>query len=145
MSGDALDTYLQRLQQFEATGAAGLGSLLAPAVRFRDPFTDCSGIPAFLGVFEDMQEQLAEIRFTVLDRAWCDLSAGRALVHWELDAGLRRLRGRRWEVEGCSLLEFDADGRLLLHADYWDAAALYELLPVVGAGLRWLRGRFAAD
>jgi hypothetical protein len=38
----------------------------------------------------------------------------------------------------------DAQGLIVLHRDYWDAAEeLYEKLPVVGALMRWLRRRAA--
>ena len=35
-----------------------------------------------------------------------------------------------------------AQGRILLHRDYWDAAEeLYEKIPLVGALMRWLKTR----
>ena len=41
-----------------------------------------------------------------------------------------------------SHLVLDAQGRITLHRDYWDAAEeLYEKLPGVGALMRWLKRR----
>jgi len=41
-----------------------------------------------------------------------------------------------------SLQELDAQGRVTLHRDYWDAAEeLYEKLPWVGGLMRWLKRR----
>jgi len=41
---------------------------------------------------------------------------------------------------GTSHLVLDADQRICLHRDYWDAAEeLYEKLPWVGALMRWLK------
>ena len=43
-------------------------------------------------------------------------------------------------MRGGSHLRFDAQGRIALHRDYWDAAEeLYEKLPVLGALMRWLK------
>ena len=45
-------------------------------------------------------------------------------------------------ILGASQLVFDAQGRVVLHRDYWDAAEeLYEKLPVVGSLMRWLKRR----
>ena len=43
---------------------------------------------------------------------------------------------------GASHLVFDAQGLVVLHRDYWDAAEeLYEKLPLVGSLMRWLKRR----
>ncbi|PVX36754.1 nuclear transport factor 2 family protein [Janthinobacterium sp. 78] len=40
-------------------------------------------------------------------------------------------------------VRFNADGLVFLHRDYWDAAEeLLQNLPLIGAPIRWLRGRF---
>lgn len=45
---------------------------------------------------------------------------------------------------GMTQFRFDADGRVLLHRDFWDAATgLYEYLPGVGGALQGLRARIA--
>ena len=45
-------------------------------------------------------------------------------------------------IRGGSHLQLTADGRILLHRDYWDVAEeLYEKLPVLGALMRWLKSR----
>ncbi|MBP9954953.1 MAG: nuclear transport factor 2 family protein, partial [Ottowia sp.] len=64
-----------------------------------------------------------------------------AFLVWEF-----RFRMRRWRpqveqcIHGATLVRFDAQGRVALHRDYWDAAQeLYEKLPVLGGLMRWLR------
>ena len=45
-------------------------------------------------------------------------------------------------MRGATHLVLDAQGRILLHRDYWDAAEeLYEKIPLVGALMRWLKTR----
>ena len=56
------------------------------------------------------------------------------------------LRGRTLTVRGVTHLRFDADGRVVLHRDYWDAAEeLYEKLLLIGAPPSWLRRRMSAE
>lgn len=41
-----------------------------------------------------------------------------------------------------SHLHWDAEGRTVMHRDYWDAAEeLYEKLPLLGGLMRWLKRR----
>jgi predicted heme/steroid binding protein len=45
-------------------------------------------------------------------------------------------------IRGGSHLILNAEGKIVSHRDYWDAAEeLYEKLPVVGALMRWLKKR----
>ena len=65
---------------------------------------------------------------------------------WRTGTGIRT-RGRGAAalcIHGASHLQFDDNGRVAVHRDYWDAAEeLYEKLPVVGGLMRWLRRRAA--
>ena len=46
--------------------------------------------------------------------------------------------------ESASHMRFAADGRVVYHRDYWDAAEeLYEKLPVLGPLMRWLKRQAA--
>jgi len=65
-----------------------------------------------------------------------------AVLGWDLH--LRR-RGGAVVVRGISHLGVDADGRVVLHRDYWDPAEeLYAHLPVIGALMRALRRKLSA-
>ena len=56
---------------------------------------------------------------------------------WRFDCVIR---GRLWQIEGSTHLVFGADGRVVEHRDYWDAAEqLYEKLPLIGGVLRLLK------
>ncbi|MFM8557948.1 MAG: hypothetical protein ACKODG_17565, partial [Betaproteobacteria bacterium] len=53
-------------------------------------------------------------------------------------------QARAQQIRGATWLEFDDEGRVTLHRDYWDAAEeLYEKLPVIGSMARWLKRRLA--
>ena len=138
----APDRYLDLLETLTPARLPELATLLSGNVHFRDPFNDCHGQNAFLAVFADMLEQLDGFAFAVIDRPADPQPEQTVLVRWRLSARLPRLNGRVWTVTGCSALRFDHDGLLTEHVDYWDAASgLYELFPLVGPLMRWLRNR----
>ena len=53
-------------------------------------------------------------------------------------------RGQLISLEGCSLLRWNADGKVERHRDYFDAGALlYQHVPLLGSAIRWLQRRLA--
>ncbi len=119
-----------------------LGEVYAEQARFKDPFNDVTGLVPIEKIFRAMFDQLVAPQFRVLQAVG---DAERACLIWEFDFGSPRIAaGRTQQIRGASWLEFNSDGRVSLHRDYWDAAEeLYEKLPGVGALARWLRRRFA--
>lgn len=118
-----------------------LDTLYAEHARFKDPFNDGSGIAAVRAVFEHMFRSLDAPRFEVRDIV---AEGDRACLTWDFHFRFQRSRTPQC-VHGASLLHFDAQGRIVLHRDYWDAAQeLYEKLPLIGVLMRWLRCRAAA-
>ena len=78
-------------------------------------------------------------RFEVTD---CIEQGGQAMLGWTFHFALR---GRALTVRGVTHLRFDADDRVTLHRDYWDAAEeLYEKLPLLGGLMRAVRRRLRA-
>lgn len=111
-----------------------------PEAEFKDPFNQVQGHKDIRRVFEHMFRALHDPRFVVHEAV---VQGDSAFLVWDF---LFRFRGRGFEVEQCvrgaTHLRFAADGRVLLHRDYWDAAEeLYEKLPVVGSLMRWLKRR----
>ena len=142
---DPLTRYVAALERLNRESLADLLALCDPHMHFRDPFNDCHGVAAFGRVMEDMFAKLDDVHFAADHVAWSGSDRSCALIHWHLDASLRALRGKPWQVEGCSMLHFGADGTLTAHYDYWDAAAgFYEHLPILGRVLGLLRRRIAA-
>ena len=123
-----------------AADVAQLTEIYAHGVRFKDPFHELVGVAAVQRVFDRMFEALDEPRFIVHDIV---AERDQCVLTWDFVFGHKRL-GRQ-TVRGCSHLLLVADGRIVVHRDYWDAAEeLYEKLPFVGALMRWLRRRVSA-
>ncbi len=119
-----------------------LGQVYSTHARFRDPFNQVQGLPAIARIFEHMFATLDGPRFTVLDA----VAAGDAVfLTWDFDFSTWGTAARPLRIHGASHLVFDAEGRVLSHRDYWDAAQeLYEKLPLIGPLMRWLRRRAGA-
>ncbi|MBX3604412.1 MAG: nuclear transport factor 2 family protein [Piscinibacter sp.] len=127
---------------FEALSPSDLVRLpryYAADARFKDPFNEVQGVGAVQQVFAHMFEALDEPRFIVRDIL---VQGDQCFLTWDFVFRMRRhVRGEQ-VVRGASHLHFDAQGLVLMHRDYWDAAEeLYEKLPALGALMRWLKRR----
>ncbi len=127
---------IARFEALSPTALSRLGELYAHDALFRDPFQEVRGVAAIAAVYRHMYATLDDPRFVVRDAL---VDGERCFLSWDFEYALRR--GRTHRVHGGSLLRLAADGRIAEHLDYWDASALYETLPVVGAPMRWLRAR----
>ena len=116
-----------------------LGEFYAVDARFKDPFNDVRGVPAIERVFAHMFVALDSPRFVVRDIV---AEGDQCFLTWDFLFRFRRFSRDEQVVHGGSHLRFDAQGRVVLHRDYWDAAEeLYEKLPGIGAFMRFLKRR----
>ncbi len=148
---EALTRYARFLERLSAQSLPEFGDYLAPDARFVDPFNDVRGVDAVQRVFRTMVEDLDDLKVVATHVAMADTSeaSGRGaphvgFIHWRMSGALVRMSRRPFDVTGVSKVELDADGRVLSHVDYWDVASgLYEMFPVLGPALRWVRRRLA--
>jgi len=119
---------------------SSLRAVYADDVRFRDPFNDLRGVDALDALLTRMFQRLDATRFVVLEVA---LQEDGAVLVWDFHYRLRNWQPSRERlIHGTTHLRFGADGRVVDHRDYWDAATqVYEHLPLVGTLLRWLKRR----
>jgi steroid Delta-isomerase len=116
-----------------------LGEFYASDARFKDPFNEVRGIAAVQEVFRHMFVALDEPRFVVRDIL---VQGDACFLSWDFMFRFKRYSREMQTIRGASHLVLDAQGRITLHRDYWDAAEeLYEKLPLVGALMRWLKRR----
>ena len=128
---------------FETLSPASVGQLkqyYAAQARFKDPFNDVTGIPEITHIFEHMFVALVAPRFVVTQQV---CQGRQCFLTWEFRFQFRNYRvGTEQVILGASHLVLDAQGLVVLHRDYWDAAEeLYEKLPLVGSLMRWLKRR----
>ena len=107
--------------------------------RFKDPFNDVQGHAAIRAVFAHMYVALQEPRFVVKQAL---VEGDQAFLVWDFLFRFRRFSSELQTVRGSTHIQYNAQGLVTLHRDYWDAAEeLYEKLPVVGGLMRWLKAR----
>ncbi len=106
---------------------------------FKDPFNDVHGLAAIERIFTHMFEQVDAPRFVVTTHV---LQGPQAFLTWEFLFRMKRFSKETQCILGATHIIFDADGKVAVHRDYWDAAEeLYEKLPVLGGLMRWLKRR----
>ena len=140
---DAFDRYAVFFEGLSPETVGELPALCAPDVRFRDPFNDVTGIAPFRKVLDKMFEDTVTPRFKIIDRA---VSGNVCYLRWDFTFRSPGRRGQEWHIVGMSEVHFDDAGRVTAHLDHWDSGAqLYERLPIVGAVVRAVRRKLAAD
>lgn len=134
MSDHGLQPLLDWYARLTPASLAEIGQYYAADAHFRDPFNDVCGVAAIKAIFDHMFAVTQASRFVFVEQ----LQQGeQAFVTWRFDCVIRR---RLWQIEGSTYLVFGADGRVVEHRDYWDAAGqLYEKLPLIGGVLRLLK------
>ncbi len=130
-----IEAYFQSLTRESVTQ---LPCFYCADARFKDPFNDVTGLASIARIYLHMFDQLHEPRFVITGR-W--ERPGGVILAWDFHFRMKRFDSARTQViHGVSQLEFDGEGRIRLHRDYWDAAEeLYEKLPFLGALMRFLK------
>jgi steroid delta-isomerase len=105
---------------------------------FRDPFNNVSSIDGIKRIFSHMFLQVKDPSFRVTKVI---IGEGDAILFWTFHFRFKTVGCKKTQsLEGVSHLEFDDEGRVILHRDYWDAAEeLYGRLPVIGTLMRGLQ------
>ena len=139
------DPRVTRLTRFFETltldSVAQIGSVYADDARFKDPFNEVRGLPEVRRVFVHMFEQVKNPRF-VVTRAISD--GNDAFLTWDFRFSMNFSPDQPQVIRGATHIQFDADGRVAVHRDYWDAAEeLYEKLPLLGSLMRFLKRQAA--
>ena len=134
MKRDPAAAYIAFLEALTPERLPELAAYLAPGAHFKDPFNDVTGREAVVRVFAKIFQDVTEVAFAARDLACGDEAC---FFAWTLRCRQRR-SGRPLIFEGVTELHLDAQGRITVHIDHWDAASqLYARLPVLG----WLMGR----
>ena len=134
---EAVTRVVAFFEQLAPANVADLGRIYAPDARFKDPFNEVRGHAAILAIFEHMFVQVDAPRFIVLDSMG---QGSQAFLTWEFRFRMKRRVSGEQCIRGATHVRFDAQGRVVMHRDYWDVAEeLYEKLPLLGAFMRMLK------
>jgi limonene-1,2-epoxide hydrolase len=134
----AVERYAQFMGSLSQETLPQIAQHVANDVLFRDPFNEVVGIEKMQKIFAHMYETMGDVRFDILHHA---MDGKTGLLHWRVAA---TLRGKPWEFEGMTKVEFNEDGLVVSHLDYWDAARdFYERFPIIGWSLKAIRRKIA--
>lgn len=117
-----------------------LHSIYHAQASFKDPFNEVQGLPEIERIFRHMYVALDQPHFVVTGQV---VDGAQAFLTWEFRFRFKRFNTTTLQaVRGASHVQFNAQGLVTMHRDYWDAAEeLYEKLPVLGSVMRWLKMR----
>ncbi|GAA3909867.1 nuclear transport factor 2 family protein [Halomonas cibimaris] len=136
----ALEAFCAFFDKLDKNCTSKLYDVYTPDVVFIDPLHRIEGAKALEAYFAGMYANVSRCRFDYHDK---HRHGDTAFVSWTMTFAHPKLnRGREISVDGCTRLQFAADGRVARHRDYFDAGAmLYEQVPLLGRAVRWLKHR----
>ena len=116
-------------------------SVYAPDAYLNDTLVSRRGATNIQAYFLETVEAAESITAQVEDVSRS--ADGFYYVRWVMDARMKKVAaGETLRTLGITLIRFDDQGRVLIHQDYWDSAAgLWEHVPGIGRGIRWIKGR----
>jgi limonene-1,2-epoxide hydrolase len=107
---------------------------------FNDTIKELTGNEAIGTYLAESLEATERVEVEVVDVARSGIDY---YYRWRMDIKFRNLNNGGWaRSEGMSHIRFNAEGRVVLHRDYWDAAGgLFAYMPIIGSVLQWIKGR----
>ena len=129
-------------QTLDLESLQGLGQIYHSNVTFADPVAVHQGRLALDAYFRKLLRGCEQCSFVIRDQIFGD---SQGFVNWTMTFSSPRLNGGQpIDVDGSSVLAI-RDDRIEFQRDYYDMGAMvYEQLPILGAIVRYIRGRMAA-
>jgi len=134
----AVDALIPFYEQLRPEDVAGFDAYYRHDAQFRDPFNHVCHIDGIKRIFTHMFTQVNDPAFRITKTI---VGEGDAILFWTFQFRFKGIGSKTVQtLEGVTHLEFDDEGRVTLHRDYWDAAEeLYGRLPVIGSIMRGLQ------
>lgn len=138
-----LDRFRSYYQHFDHDNFDVLGDIYCQDIQFSDPVHKIDGLPELKAYFAQMCSGLESCRFEFVGET---IAAESAWFKWEMYYQHPKLQGgKELQLTGASYLRFTEDAQLIaFHEDFYDMGSmLYEHVPMLGSGVRWLKQRLA--
>ena len=140
MEKSPMESFLDMYSLLDATSIESIREVYRDDVRFIDPAHEINGIRELSDYFTSLYSHVETIRFH-FEKVMAQDTCG--YVQWEMTFSHRRFAGgRAISVPGVTYVEFDKEGRVFYHRDFFDLGAmLYEHVPVLGRIVQGIRRR----
>ena len=140
MSNAAVDNIFTYFETITEQSVSTLSEYYSEDAYFKDPFNEVHDVKHIQHIFAHMYTALDKPRFVITSRI---VENNACFLVWDFKFYMKNYNPTiEQTIRGGSHLILNAEGKIVSHRDYWDAAEeLYEKLPVVGALMRWLKKR----
>lgn len=118
-----------------------LAETYADDIYFNDTLKAVRGLETLAHYLQESAEAVEDCRVQIHETTRTE--HGEHLVRWSMMIRFRKLRRGvdTWTV-GMSHLRFDAQGRVVYHQDYWNAAdGLFQHIPLLGTAIAAIKRR----
>ena len=107
-------------------------------VQFKDPFHDIVGVDKLYKIFEDMYLKLDNPSFKVTEIVEQN---NIAYLKWNFHFSFKG-SNKDESFVGVSRVEFNKEGKVISHIDYWDSASnLYEKIPILSFFMKFIKSK----
>ena len=136
---DRLKAFLSRIDE-ESVRTRTL-SIYAPDAYLNDTLVSRRGATNIQAYFLETVAAAESITASIEDVSRS--ADGHYYFRWVMDVRMKKIAsGDTLRTLGITLVRFDEQGRVLIHQDYWDSAAgLWDHVPGIGRGIRWIKRR----
>ena len=112
--------------------------VLDKKAKFKDPFHEVQGLENIYNIFQDMYKKLSKPKFRVIEVVE---QKSIAYIKWNFIFQFKNSSKIEF-FEGVSRVEFNHQGKVISHIDYWDSAQnLYEKIPILSYFIRLIKKR----
>jgi len=117
-----------------------LHDIYSDNIAFKDPIHSISGIESLVEYFTISSRGLISCEFTFTDQL---PSSEQMWLKWDMQYRHQRInRGQPQTLSGATHICFQE--KVYFHQDFYDLGAMvYEHVPILGAGVRWVKQRLA--
>jgi hypothetical protein len=138
---EMLESFVQHFAQMNTLTPAATESLYAAELYFSDTLLTTEDRATLVRHVESMRNNDTQVQVAILETL---ISGADVYLVWTMDATFKPVRKPKTSrTIGVTHLRFNNTGQVVLHQDFWDSAAgVYQHLPVVGAIIRNINGRF---
>jgi len=138
-----MDKFISVYHALTEENVESIREIYSSDVHFIDPAHEIRGIEPLLDYFRNLYANVIDIGF---DCHHPITDGSDAYLQWNMRLSHPRIRGGSEIVlPGSSFLRFNDDSRVYHHRDYFDLGAmLYEHLPVLGPGVRYIKKRLGS-